>query len=139
MAQQVNERPFGITLLLIYGFIVGLMNIAAGIFVIIDRNDPNLLTESFHSPAQLMTAGIVGIIAGTIQILLASALGHANNVVRAIYAVVAALNLGLGLWATIALHGEQRAAGVFSALFAGLVLYLLFNKKADDYFEQAKK
>lgn len=134
MAQAVS-RPVGITLLMIYGFIVGVLNIAGGIFVILDRHNVDLIRESLMSPNQLLTAGIVAIIFGAIQVLLAAALGQANNLVRIVYAVVATINLAVGFWAMIALVGEQRAAGVVSVVFSGLVLYFLFNHKADEYFE----
>jgi hypothetical protein len=135
MAKDVVSRPFGITLIMIYGFFVGLANIAGGIFVILDRNNIDLIRESFHTPNQLVAAGVVAIAVGTAQVFLASALGHANNVVRVLYGVIASLNLAVGLWATLALHSEQRAAGIMAALFSGLILFLLFNHKADEYFE----
>lgn len=136
MAEKTTpERPFGITLLMIYGLLVGLANVATGIFVILDRNDPDLLNESFHTSSQLVAGGITSIVLGAVMILIATALGNANRFVRVIYAVVASLNLVGGLWAALALHGEQRVAGIFSALFAILVLYLLFNREAEEYFE----
>lgn len=135
MATQVKTRPFGITLIMIYGIIAGIANIAVGIFTILDRNDPDLISESFHSPSQLLAAGIVSIVFGTIMVFLATALGHANNVVRIIYAVIASINLALGLWATFALHSEQQVVGIVTSLFAALILYLLFNSRADEYFE----
>lgn len=132
---KTAQRPFGITLLMIYGSLLGLANIALGIFAILDRNDVALLGQSFHSNDQLLAAGIVAIVFGSAQLMLAMALGQANNIVRMLYAVVASLNLAAGLWATIALHSEQRTAGLFAVVFSGLVLYFLFNSKADDYFE----
>lgn len=137
MAKAV-ERPFGITLLMIYGFIVGVINIAAGIFTILDRHDVDLIRESLMSSNQLLTAGIVAIIFGSIQILLAAALGQANNLVRVIYAVVATLNLAFGFWAMLALRGEERASGVIAVVFSVLVLFFLFNHNADKYFEQGE-
>ena len=135
MAKANNARPFGITLLMIFGFIAGFMNIAAGIFLILDRNDPQLVLQTLHSPNQLLSAGIVAVVIGSLQLLLASALGMANNVVRIIYAVVASFNFAVGVWATVALSSEQRAAGVMTMVFTGLILYFLFNQKADDFFE----
>lgn len=134
MATSVEDRPFGIILLMIFGFIAGFVNIAGGIFLILDRFDPSLVLETFHTPNQLLSAGIVAIVVGSIQVLLASALGQANNVVRMIYAVIAAFNLTVGFWAVVALNSEQRAAGVTAVVFSGLILYFLFNSKADAYF-----
>ncbi len=135
MAKNNDNRPFGITLLMIFGFLAGALNIAGGIFLILDRNDPALILQSFHSSSQLLSAGIVSVVIGTVQMLFASALGHANNIVRMIYAVIASFNLAVGLWAMIALHSEQRAAGVLAVVFSSLILYFLFNSKADKYFD----
>lgn len=74
---------------------------------------------------------------GLIQLMLALALGGGSNGVRILYALVAVLNLAGGDWALVALHSEQRAAG--AAAHAVLVLYLLFNHRAEEYFESASR
>lgn len=134
MAQTNPVRPFGITLLMVFGLIAGLANIAVGVFTIIDRNSLDLIVSSHHSPNQLVAAGVAAIVFGTIQLFLAAALGHASNVVRIIYAVIASLNLAAGVWSIFALTSEQRASGVLATVFSGLVLYFLFNEKADRFF-----
>ncbi len=136
MAKNI-ERPFSVTLVMVYAAFIGLLNIALGIFTLVDRNDSAFVSESLHSPAQLTAAGIVAIVLGSIQLLLAAALGQGNNLVRMLFAVIAAFNLAVGAWGALALSGEQRVTGVFAVVFAVLTLFLLFNKKADDYFEQA--
>jgi hypothetical protein len=125
MAKNI-ERPFSVTLVMVYAAFIGLLNIGLGIFTLVDRNDSVLIRESLHSPAQLTTAGII-----------AAAVGQGNNLVRMLFAVVAAFNLAVGAWGALALSGEQRVTGVFAVVFAVLTLFLLFNKKADEYFEQA--
>jgi hypothetical protein len=136
MAKNI-ERPFSVTLVMVYAAFIGLLNIGLGIFTLVDRNDSVLIRESLHSPAQLTTAGIIAIVFGSIQLLLAAAVGQGNNLVRMLFAVVAAFNLAVGAWGALALSGEQRVTGVFAVVFAVLTLFLLFNKKADEYFEQA--
>ncbi len=133
-AQPTYQRPVGVTLLEIYGFVVGAANILGGILLIINRNDGRLLTESFNNSGALVTAGVLAVLFGALQIVLAYFLGHASNFVRMVYAVVATFNLAIGIWAAVALHSTQRASGIVTSLFAGLVLYLLFNHRADEYF-----
>lgn len=132
--QPTYQRPVGVTLLEIYGFVVGAANILGGILLIINRNDARVLTESFNSSGALVSAGVVAILFGVLQVLLAYFLGHASNFVRMVYAVIATFNLAIGVWAALAFSSSQRASGVVSALFSGLVLYLLFNHRADEYF-----
>lgn len=134
MAQPTYQRPVGVTLLEIYGFIVGVANIIGGILLIVNRNDARLLTESFNNSGALVSAGVIAIVFGVIQAVLAYFLGHASNLVRMVYAVIASINLAVGFWATVALSSTHRASGVVSMLFSALVLYLLFNHRADEYF-----
>lgn len=134
MAKAI-ERPLSVTLVMIYAALVGLMNIGVGIFTILDRNNVTLIVQSLHTPSQLTAAGIVAIVVGSIQLLLAAALGSGNNIVRIIFGVIAGINLAISTWAALALSGEQRAVGVFGAIFAVLVLYLLFNQRSEAYFE----
>lgn len=138
MAKAV-ERPLSVTLVMIYAGLVGLMNIGVGIFTILDRNNVNLVLYSLSTPAQLLTAGIIAIVVGAIQLLMAVALGTGNNIVRIIFGVIAAINLAISTWAALALSGEERAVGVFGAIFAILALYLLFNQQAEAYFEEKNK
>ena len=138
MAKAV-ERPLSVTLVMVYAGLVGLMNIGVGIFTILDRNNVNLVLYSLSTPAQLLTAGIVAIVVGAIQLLMAVALGTGNNIVRIIFGVIAAINLAISTWAALALSGEERAVGVFGAIFAILALYLLFNQQAEAYFEEKNK
>lgn len=131
------SQPFGITLLVAFGYIGGFFNIVGGLFVILDRNDANLQTESFHTANQLVTLGVVLMAIGLLQMALAAALGRGSGVVRVIFAIIAVFNLIGGLWGTVALHGEQRVTGIAAAVISGLVLYLLFNRRSEEFFEAA--
>ncbi|MFM7062120.1 MAG: hypothetical protein ACKO04_01315 [Actinomycetes bacterium] len=128
-------RPFGITLLMTLGVISGALNVLAGIFVALDRNSASLLKYAFSTPNQLLVMGLFVIALGALQAALALALGGGSNAVRILFAVIAVLNLGAGIWALVALHSEQRAGGAFSACVSLVVLYLLFNHRAEEYFE----
>lgn len=128
-------RPWEVTLLVILGYIGGAFNIATGIFVMVGFDDDELLAVSVHSEGELIAIGLLAVLLGLVQIVLANMLGKGSNAVRVLYAVVASLNLAIGLWATIALHGEQRATGIGAAVLALFVLWLLFNRKSEEFFE----
>jgi hypothetical protein len=68
-------------------------------------------------------------------VLLARLLGKGSRLVRLLYAVIAVFNLASGLLLAIALQSEQRASGVFGAVMSLVVLWLLFNHKSEDFFE----
>lgn len=129
------KRPISINLLYIWLLIVGIANILGGIFIIIDRYDLRLLAQGYTS-TELVTTGIITIIFGAITTLVASLLHNGSEFVRILIAVIASLNLAAGVWNAIAFNGTYRASGVFSALFAGLVLWLLFNHRSAEWFEE---
>lgn len=142
MSQQIEHeelapvpRPWEVTLLVVVGYLGGFFNILTGIFVMLDRNDTVLQESSRHTEGQLVTLGLLVGLLGLFQIILANLLGKGSQMVRVLYAVVAALNLAGGIWATIALHGEQRVSGIVASVLAAFVLWLLFNSKSEDFFE----
>ncbi|MFM7069508.1 MAG: hypothetical protein ACKOYM_08630 [Actinomycetes bacterium] len=133
-----SPRPFGITLLMTLGIISGAINVLAGIFVALDRNNAGLQRYSFHTPNQLVAMGLLAMALGAIQVALALALGGGSNGVRIFFAVIAVLNFAAGIWALIALHSEQRIGGAFSASVSMVVLYLLLNHRSEEFFESAQ-
>jgi hypothetical protein len=137
MAQ--SNRPFGITLLMALGVIGGFFSAVTGIFMILDRNDNDLQQQGFHTANQLVALGGFMILIGLVQLMLALALGGGSNGVRILFAIIAVLNLAGGVWALVALHSEQRAAGAGAAAYAVIVLYLLFNHRAEEFFESANR
>ena len=64
--QRTHERPGTITLVVVLAWIAGILNIAAGIFIIIDRHDPRIRIDSASTPNELLGAGIAAIIIGAI-------------------------------------------------------------------------
>jgi len=133
-AQRTHERPGTITLVVVLAWIAGILNIAAGIFVIIDRHDRRLRVDSANTPDELLAAGIAAIIIGAIYCLLASSLGRGSRTARLIFGIVAVLNLAAGAYGAIAYSGEQRASGVGSLIFSVIVLWLLYGTEKDREF-----
>jgi hypothetical protein len=123
-----------VTLIVVLAMIAGILQVAAGIFVIIDRHDARLRVDSAHTPDELLWAGIFAIIIGTIYILVASALSTGSRGARLIFGIIAVLNLAGGIYAALAYSGEQRASGVVSAVFAAIVLWLLYGTERDREF-----
>jgi hypothetical protein len=132
--QQTHERPGTVTLVVVLAWIAGILNIAAGIFVIIDRHNGRLRLDSASTPDELLVAGIASIIAGAIYCILASYLGRGSRVARLVFGIVAVLNVIAGVYATIAYSGEQRASGVGSMILSIVVLWLLYGTEKDREF-----
>jgi len=133
-AQQTHQRPGTVTLIVVLAWIAGILNILAGIFVIIDRHDHRIRVDSASTPNELLVWGIAAIIVGAIYCLLASSLGRGSRVARLVFGIFAVLNLAGGVYAAIAYSGEQRASGVVSAVFSLIVLWLLYGTEKDREF-----
>jgi hypothetical protein len=132
--QQTHERPGTVTLVVVLAWIAGILNIAAGIFVIIDRHSGRLRLDSASTPNELLAAGIASIIVGAIYCILASYLGRGSRVARLVFGIVAVLNVVAGVYAAIAYSGEQRASGVGSMILSIVVLWLLYGTEKDREF-----
>jgi len=131
-----RERPGGVTFVLVLAYIVAISIIVNGIFVILDADTLSLQVKSGSSKNELMWAGIVMIAIGVIGVLLTGALGRGSRVVRILFTIWIALQIAGGLSAMLSYNGEERAVGVLPFVLGIIVLYLLFNEKAHDYFEK---
>jgi hypothetical protein len=124
-APKQHARPGTVTLVVVLAYIAGILNVAAGIFVIID---------SGHTPDELLWAGIFAILFGAIYIMIAGALGRGSRGARLVFGIVAVLNLAAGIYAAISYSGEQRSSGIVSAIFSIIVLWLLYGTEKDREF-----
>jgi hypothetical protein len=136
---ETVHRPFGISVLVFLGALSGAFGIFNGVLLMLDRDDAALQQYSFTSETQLTFFAIAVIAFGVVQLLLAVALEKGSEIVRILYALVAVLNLGWAVWGVVALHSEQRFGSAIHACVALLVLYLLFNARAEQFFEESKR
>lgn len=131
---EARDRPGGITFVVVLAYIGFIFEIITGIMVIIAHDDRRQIFQSGMSEDQLSVAGIMLIVIGVIGILLTGALARGSNVVRILFGVWVALQVAGGLYALVAHDGEQQGAGIVPLVFGIVVLYLLFNQKAHDFF-----
>lgn len=124
--------PLGISVITIIMYIQAIFGIAAGIFVIIDKNA--LAHElSDINESMLLAYGIAMIVFAIITGLLAMGLRSASDGVRLFIAVISVLHLAVGVWGLIAFPGA-RMAGLMQALIALIVLYLLYGSEDSKEF-----
>lgn len=129
------KRPGGVTLLVVLGLIQGIASIAGGIFLVVDKNDAELLDKAAMSENQLLGSGIGLIIGGTVMVLLSLALRNGSNFVRWLFGIFVMANVAYGIWGIFALHGEQQMSAAFSTVFGLIILWILFgNERTDTFF-----
>ena len=139
MSRQYEEveRPGGITLLVVLGWIQGLLALAAGLFLILDKNSQELQDKAEMSADQLASTGVAAIVFGGAVLILASMLGRGNTVVRWLFGLLVVVNVGIGIWGLFGLHGEQQLSAALSVVFGLLILWLLFGpERTDRWFDQ---
>ncbi len=130
-----QARPGGVTVIMVLGILSGLLNIASGIFVIVDRHTRQLQNSSGSTGDELLAAGIVTILIGVVVILVAYELGRGSRVARLLLGIFAIINLAAGFYAAVAYTGEQRSTGLVAGVIWAVVLYLLYGSDRDrDYF-----
>lgn len=133
---ETRERPGGITFVVVLAYIGFIFEILAGILVMIDADQLGQQIRSGMTEDQLMGAGIAMVVIGVIGILLTGALARGSNVVRILFALWVALQVAGGLYAMLEHDGPRRGAGIVPVVFGIVILYLLLNQRAHEFFEK---
>jgi uncharacterized protein YjeT (DUF2065 family) len=132
--QEVKQAPGGITFVIVLAYIGFIFEVLAGILIMIDADQAHQQRITGMTEDQLMGAGIATVVIGVIGILLTGALARGSNVVRILFGIWVALQVAGGLYAMVSHDGVRRGAGIVPLVFGIVVLYLLFNQKAHDFF-----
>jgi hypothetical protein len=127
-----SRRPFGVTLLMLLVFLLGALTVIAGIFTLFARND--IATLSNVSSSTVFWSALISIAFGVIYLLVASGLGRGSSMSRFLVALVTVLNLIGNLWLAFILNGSQRWQSLTAVLVGVLVLVLLYNRSASEFF-----
>lgn len=132
---QDHQRPGGVTFIVVVAIINAIFSIAGGILIIVNNDNRRLLHESGLTKNQLAGSGWAILIVGAIGLILALALGHGSRLARFLFGIWAVLQFAGGVYAVVALHGQQRGTGAVSAAIGVIVLYLLYGSEKDrEYF-----
>ena len=127
-------RPGGVTFVVVLAYLVSIFTVLDGFFVAIGSDEVLNQVKAGASKDELLWAGIVMMAVGVIGILLTGALSRGSRVVRILFTIWIAFQIAGGLSAMISYRGEERLTGVVPFVLGIVVLYLLFNEKAHDYF-----
>jgi hypothetical protein len=133
-AEGMRVRPGGVTFVAVLAYIVSIFTILDGLFVALGADEPLNQVKAGASKNELIWAGIVMMAIGVIGVLLTGALARGSRVVRVLFTIWIAFQIAGGLSAMISYQGEERLTGVVPFVLGIVVLYLLFNEKAHDFF-----
>ena len=126
-------RPGSVTTVVVVTWIVAILTILAGVLFLLISD--SALAEADISEGTATTYGIVELVLGAVIALVAIGLGRGNNFARILVSILMVLRLGVAIWAGIVLWGT---GGFWSVVVAGLlallVLVLLWNDRANEFF-----
>lgn len=129
------RRPAGVSLVVWLTYLSAFLDIVAGVWVILTRE--TLAAEAATTTGSLLVVGSAQILVGIFVGLLAAALGRGSRGSRMIVTFLMILRLGLGLFALVGLSNVNRWLGLAQAALAVLVLWLLWNRRASEFFARA--
>jgi hypothetical protein len=126
-------RPGSVTTVVVVTWIVAIFTILGGLLFLFISD--SALDEAGISESTATTYGIVELVLGAVIALVAIGLGGGNNFARILVSILMVLRLGVAIWAGIVLWGH---GGFWSVVIAGLlallVLVLLWNDRANEFF-----
>jgi hypothetical protein len=126
-----KKVPLGISIITILMYIGAIIDIAMGIFMVLDKN--SLSDASAFTDSVFLYYGIALIVVGIIIGLMAMGLHSASNGVRLVIAVIMGIKVLAGAYALIFISGI-RLEGFVTALVAGIILYYLYGDEDSKAF-----
>ncbi len=130
-----NKRPVIATALGVLGMIAGSFQVLTGMFIVFDANRLEDFGEIGLDDTGLIWLGVVMMGLGAFSLFLASSILSGQQWARIWYTVVGALNIVVGLWNVISHSGEARWSALAMTVLWVITLQLLYNDKADAFFE----
>ena len=134
MTTTAVGRPISVSVVAIVAFIQGIIAIAAGLGLIVERNDASLLEHIDRSSGTLATYGVGSIIWGGLALLVGYGLWHGAGWARILVAILQILFLFGGILLLFSWNGYYLWQGIWQIIVSLLVLWLLFNPRADEFF-----
>lgn len=132
------SRPFGVTLVVILGWISAILSMAAGVFLIFNANNPEVEIEMTNTSSNVATIGWITLGFGILTAILVYALGKGSNAVRILLTIVLVLRI-LGDTFLLAQHGSQYLGVALGSILVNLIfLGLLWTSRASAFFKQSR-
>jgi len=123
-------RPGSVTFVAVLTYINGILSVIGGILILLTRNQMAGPGNS-GSLAAITTGAIISIILGVVIVIVARGLLRGSPGSRTIVAIVMVIDILNGV---LMLFTLQVVSGVVQILWSGLILVLLFTRRANEFF-----
>ena len=134
MTTTAVGRPISVSVVAIVAFIQGIIAVAAGIGLVVERNNNALLEHIDQSSGVVGTYGFMSIVWGALALLVGYGLWHGGDWARIVVAILQVLALAGGVYMLFAWDGHYLWQGIWQIIVSLFVLWLLFNPRADQFF-----
>jgi hypothetical protein len=134
----MKKRPAFVGFLSWLVIISGALQIIAGIFLFIHRNDSDVIDSFDIGSGSVTTLAILGIAFGVLWLFVGMGLRSGNNAARLFVVGLVAVEIGFLVWAFIQAHHVYWDTAMWATVIHALVAgYLLFDDDAQSYFRHA--
>lgn len=134
MTTAAVGRPISVSVVAIVAFIQGIIAIAAGIGLVVERNNSALLQHIDQSSGTISTYGVTSIVWGALALLVGYGLWHSGGWARIVVSILQIFALAGGVYMLFAWNGAYLWQGIWQIIVSLFVLWLLFNPRADEFF-----
>ena len=135
------SRPFGVTLVTILTWLAALADVVVGIAILANAEDHALRHDLGATETELRWYGAVLIGIGIVTALVALGLGRGARWARTLVGIVMVVRIAAAIYAITQVSWENQRNESLSAIgqivLSGLILWLLYSRRADRYFDQA--
>ena len=135
MTAAAAHRPVGVAIVAIVAFVQAILAVLSGLGLVIERNDADLRA---HIDGAITTYGVAAIIWGALAFIVALGLWAGANWARIVVAILELFAIGGGIYLLFAWGGTYLWSGIWKIVVGCVVLYFLYNARAQAYFTQGQ-
>lgn len=130
-----QARPLGVTVMVVVITVAALIDVAAGVVLLIASTDADILSDADITATVARLAGGIAIAVGAVMLALAVGLLRGHNAARLLLSLTMIVHIGYAFYLISQFDSVSLLHGV-SALLAGFAaLTLLWTKSANVFFE----
>jgi hypothetical protein len=126
------DRPGGVTLVAVFAWISGLLDIVGGSLLLF-QTSVDATVEQFGGPSQLIASALLEILIGVVVIVVAVGLLRGNNASRVVITIFQIISIIGSVFLAIA-YPAGAIGEYFSIALAAIVLILLWTGRASSFF-----
>lgn len=127
-------RPTSVTVAVAIGWISVILDVAAGIGLLVLANNESALSALSTDAGTARALGIASLVFAAILAVVVYLLGQGSGGARMLVSIVMVLRIAAAIWAIIAFGSHTMSEAIVTIIIAVFALALLWNESASSYF-----